>query len=282
MTTPPAVPSSTVLDVAVEDHVATIWLDRPDKLNAMGPEFWADLPAIVEALGADDSVRVIVIAARGRAFTVGIDLMAFGPALVSGSLGGGGDSEANRRLGLYRQIKKMQHTFTALADCPKPVITAVHGYCLGGGIDMITAADIRIATADAVFSVRETKIAMVADVGTLQRLPQIIDPGRVAELVYTGRDVGATEALEMGLISHVYPDQESLLKAAQEMAREIAANSPLAVQGAKAVLRAGEGKTVEEHLDYVALWNASFLQSNDLQEAMQAFLEKRDPKYSGS
>lgn len=281
MTTTQSIPESPVFSVEFDDHVATVWLDRPDKLNAMGPEFWADLPATIGALGADSDVRAIVIAAKGRAFTVGIDIVAFGPSLASGDLGGGGHSEAAKRSALYRQIKRMQHTFTALADCPKPVIAAVHGYCLGGGIDLITAADIRIAAEDAVFSVRETKLAMVADVGTLQRLPRILDPGRVAELVYTGRDFGADEALEMGLVSHVYADTGSLWKAAAEMASMIAANSPLAVQGAKAVLRAGEGRSIAEQLDYVALWNASFLQSNDLMEAMQAFVEKRDPRFSG-
>ena len=281
MTSPPTIPDSPVLDVEQDGPVATIWLDRPDKLNAMGPEFWTDFPATVEALGTDPEVRVVLIAARGRAFTVGIDLMAFGPSLVSGDLGGGTGSEAARRSALFRQIKRMQLTFTSLAQCPKPVIAAIHGYCLGGGIDLITAADIRLASADAEFSVRETKIAMVADVGTLQRLPHILDPGSVAELVYTGKDIPADEALRMGLVTHVYEDRDGLHKGAEEMARQIASNSPLAVEGAKAVLRAGEGRTVAENLDYVALWNAAFLQSNDLTEAMQAFLEKRDPDFKG-
>jgi enoyl-CoA hydratase len=281
MNAPLAVPESSVIDVEVDEHIARVWLNRPEKLNAMGLEFWTDLPAIVNALGDHPDVRVIVIAGRGKAFTVGIDLMAFGPMFAGSQAGGGQSSEASRRMTLYHQIKRMQDTFSSLADCPKPVIVAVHGYCLGGGIDLITAADIRLAASDAVFSVRETKMAMVADVGTLQRLPNVINPGHVADLVYTGRDVGASEALDMGLVSRVYPDADSLLKGAEEMARQIAANSPLAVQGAKAVLRAGDGKTVAEHLDYVALWNASFLQSDDLMEAMQAFLAKREADFTG-
>ena len=175
----------------------------------------------------------------------------------------------------------MQETFTSIAQCSKPVIAAVHGYCLGAGIDLITACDIRLASSDAVLSVRETRIAMVADVGTMQRLPRIVDPGRVAEFVYTGADFSADAAHEMGLLNHVYPDRDALLDAAGAMAAQIAGNSPLAVQGAKSVLRAGEGRAVDEALDYVAVWNAAFLHSNDLFEAVTAFVEKRDPKFAG-
>lgn len=269
-------PVSSVLNVDIEDHVATVWLDRVDKLNAMAPDFWTEFPATISALGDDPAVRVIVIAGRGRAFTVGIDLQAFAPMLA-----GGADDVATRQE-LYRSIKKMQHTFTSLADCPKPVIAAVHGYCLGGGVDLITACDIRIASSDAVFSVRETKIAMVADVGTMQRLPKIVDSGRVAELVYTGKDFPAEEAADMGLVSHVYPDVDTLHKEAAALAQEIAANSPLVVQGAKQVLRAGENLSTADALDYMAVWNSSFLSSNDLREAMMAYLEKRPPKFDGT
>ncbi len=154
-------------------------------------------------------------------------------------------------------------------------------HCIGGGMDLITACDMRLASADATFSVRETKIAIVADLGTLQRLPAIIPQGHVAELAFTGKDIAAERARQIGLVNDVYPDAEALLEAAHALAREIAANSPLAVQGAKAVLRAGEGRIIEEALDYVALWNASFLHSNDLTEAVTAFMEKRTPVFKG-
>lgn len=182
---------------------------------------------------------------------------------------------------MYEGLKKMQRTFSSLAECPKPVIAAIHGHCIGAGIDLITACDIRYSSADATFSVRETKIAMVADVGTIQRLPRIIDPGRVAEIVYTGKDFGADEARDMGLVSRVFPDGDTTYQAALDVAGDIASNSPLAVQGAKAVLRAGEGRSVEENLDHVALWNTAFLHSNDFVEATMAFLEKRPPTFKG-
>lgn len=267
-----------VLTVERRDHVATVWLDNPARRNAMGPAFWDEIPRVMDALSEDAEVRAVVIAARGRDFTIGLDLKAFGTIA-----GGDGDapSDAARRLRLRGSVKRMQRTMTAVADCPKPVIAAIHGWCIGGGVDLITACDIRLASADAKFSVRETKIAIVADVGTLQRLPGIVGRGHVAELAFTGKDVSAARAKEIGLVNEVLPDPEAVQAAAATMAAEIAANSPLAVQGTKAVLRAGAGRSVEEGLDYVSVWNAAFLSSNDLMEAMAAFVEKRPPRFRG-
>lgn len=279
-------PGSAVLELEHKGHIAVVWLDRPDKRNALGPEFWSDFPALIDALGEDRDTRVIVIAGRGPTFTVGLDLVAFGPAIAGGDVaalsGTASGSEVEQRLNTHRQIKTMQRTFSSLADSRKPVIAAVHGYCIGAGVDLTTACDIRLAAEDAVFSVRETKLAMVADVGTLQRLPAIIDPGRVAELVYTGRDWDAAEALQMGFVSAVYPDATTVVGAAIGLAEQIAANSPLAVQGAKAVLNAARRRQVEENLEYVALWNAAFLYSDDLAEAIKAFIEKRPPDFTGT
>ncbi len=273
-----------MLTIERDGHVATVWLDRPEKLNAMSPAFWDGMPGVMAELGDDPEVRAVVIAGKGRAFTVGLDLAHYGAALVAGAVGETGEppSGAARRRALMADIKRMQGAISAVADCPKPVIAAVHGWCLGGGVDLITACDIRLASADAVFSVRETKLAMVADVGTMQRLPKIVGPGRVAELVYTGRDVTADEAHGMGLVDHVHADPGAVHKAAAELAAQIAENSPLAVQGAKAVLRAGEGRSVAEALDYVAVWNAALLESDDIREAMQAYLEKRPPRFTGA
>jgi enoyl-CoA hydratase len=245
----------------------------------MGADLWQDLPDLMESLGEDSAVRAIVIAARGDHFSVGLDLKEFGAALMEGF---GEDTGASGRVSTRTQVKRMQRTMTAIAGCPKPVVVAVHGYCIGAGVDLITACDIRLAAADAIFSVRETRMGMVADVGTLQRLPRIVDPGRVAELAFTGRDFGADEAHDMGLVSHVYGDRDALFTAAHELAGQIAANSPLAVQGSKAVLAATENMSVAEALDYVSVWNAAFLHSNDLREAVLAFLEKRPPEFDGT
>lgn len=268
--------SSDVLTIEHDGHVATLWLDRPDKRNAMNLPFWEDIPKAMEALSDDSNVRAIVIAARGKAFTVGIDLTLL--AQVAAPREG---SDAARKLARYEEVKRFQHTMTSIADCPKPVIAAVHGYCLGAGIDLITACDIRLAAEDSVFSIRETKMAMVADVGTVQRLPRLIAAGHVAELLYTGKDIDAARAREIGLINDVLPDQEATVKAAQAMATEIAANSPLAVQGAKRVLAAEADLALEDALDHIALYNAAFIESHDIVEATTAFFEKRPPEFTG-
>lgn len=276
MTELPDFPASTVLSVALDDAVATVFLDNPERRNAMGPAFWAELPAVMATLSDSPDVRAVVVAAKGRDFSVGLDLK---------SMGGGppraGESGSEQRSRTYREIKHLQRSITSVAECPKPVIAAIHGWCIGGGVDLATACDIRLASADTRFSVRETKVAITADVGTLQRLPKVLSAGHVAELVYTGKDVDADRARAIGLVNDVFVDADATLVAARAMAAEIAANSPIAVQGSKAVLRAGDAMTVDQSLDYVALWNAAFLQSDDLVEAMRAFMEKRPPRFTG-
>jgi enoyl-CoA hydratase len=272
--------ASEVFTLEMAERVATLWLDNPQRRNAMGPAFWDDLPracAVLAERADDDDVRAVVLAARGPVFSAGLDLKAMPSTIVSSA----DVSGAKRRATTYAHIKRLQAAISAVAELPVPVIAAVQGYCLGGGIDLITACDVRLAAADAVFSVRETRIAMVADVGTLQRLPRVIAPGHVAELVYTGRDIGAERAERIGLVNDVYPDHDSVVAAAQAMAAEIAANSPIAVKGARAVLRAGEGRSIAEGLDYVAVWNAAFIDSHDLGEALSAFVEKRQPRFTG-
>ncbi len=273
---------SEVLTLEVEDHVATLWLDRPEKRNAMGPAFWADLPVAMAAIGADPSVRAAVVAARGPHFSVGLDLVAM--AGIGGEPGGDEPrrpSVAARARQSRAEILRLQDSVTAVAACPVPVIAAVHGYCIGGGVDLIAACDIRLASADALFSVREAKIAIVADLGSLQRLPGIIGLGHVAELAYTGKDITAARAEAIGLVNHLSADAAGVVADARTMAAEIAANSPLAVQGTKTVLSGGDGRTVAEGLDYVATWNAAFLASDDLAEAMTAFAEKRPATFTG-
>ena len=288
--------NSDVLSIERGGDVATLWLDRPEARNAMGPTFWADLPVVMEELSDDRAVRAIVIAARGPHFSVGLDLKSMagmltghadgasnGDAPVAGD--GSGSTRplsiASRAVMAREGILRMQRSVTSVAACPKPTIAAVHGYCIGGGVDLISACDIRLASEDAVFSVRETRVAIVADLGSLQRLPRIIGKGHVAELAFTGKDLPAARAKEIGLVNDVLPDADAVVAAARQLATEIAANSPLAVQGTKAVLAACEDKSVDEGLDYVATWNAGFLSSDDLVEAMTAFMEKRPPQFRG-
>lgn len=279
--------ASDVLAIEQADHVATLWLDRPEARNAMGPALWADLPRAMAALGEDPSVRAVVVAARGPHFSVGLDLKAMGGLLAGGEPDGGGDddgrlaSAASRARAARQSVLRMQASVTSVAACPKPVVAAIHGYCIGGGVDVVSACDIRLASDDAVFSVREAKVAIVADLGSLQRLPAIIGAGHLAELAFTGKDIDAARARDIGLVNDVFPGADGVQEAAHQLAAEIAANSPLAVQGTKAVLAANDGRTVAEGLDYVATWNAGMLASDDLVEAMTAFMEKRAPRFTG-
>lgn len=271
-----------VLSIQKDGEIATLWLDRPEARNAMGPAFWSELPLAMEKLSVDPGVRAVVIAAKGPHFSVGLDLKTTGTVLEVGTDPSAGRSRAARSARARIEIKRMQESVSAVADCPKPVIAAVHGYCIGGGVDVVTACDIRLASEDAAFSVRETKMAIVADLGSLQRLPMIIGAGHLAELAFTGKDISAARAKEIGLVNEVLPDADAVVKAAQAMAAEIASNSPLVVQGTKAVIQSADRTAITEGLDYVAVWNAGFLQSDDLTEAFAAFMEKRPPKFTGN
>ena len=268
---------SDVLTVERNGHVAILWLDRPEQRNAMGPAFWTDLPLAMAELDGDADVRAVVLAARGPHFTAGLDL-----AAMAGDMTGDSSlSPAARAARFLAAVTRLQRSITSVERCAKPVVAAIQGACIGGGVDLVTACDIRLCSADATFSVRETRLAMVADVGTLQRLPRIVGRGHAADLALTGRDVGAERACQIGLVNEVVPDLAALHSAAAALAADIAANSPLAVQGTKHVLRACEDRTVDEGLDYVAVWNAAFLVSDDLTEAMTSFYEKRPPTFTG-
>lgn len=268
------------LTVEKQGVIGTLWLDRPEKRNAMNKAMWTGLPAAIAQLGDDPEIRAVVLAGRGKSFCVGLDLSAAGDAITSGS---GAPSQAVANLRQMEVTREFQAGITALAQCPVPVIAAVHSHCLGGGIDLITACDIRLASADATFSVRETRIGIVADVGTLQRLPKVVSAGHVAELAYTGKDIDAARAAEIGLVNDVYPDADAVLAAAYELAHEIAANSPMAVRGTKFMLAQSEDLTTEQSLLLNGLWTmATSLQSDDLKEAMKAFAAKRAPRFTGT
>lgn len=266
------------LKVDVADGVAEVTLLGPGKGNAMGPDFWRELPLVFGALDAHPDVRAVVLTGGGANFSYGLDLPAMMPTW--GELLGG-NALAAPRTRFLGEIRTLQQAVTAVAACRKPVVAAVSGWCVGGGVDVIAAADVRLASADAKFSVREVKVAIVADLGSLQRLAGIIGEGHLRELAYTGRDIDAARALRIGLVNDVHPDQAEVLAAARALAAEIAANPPLVVQGVKDVLDQHREHQVADGLRYVAAWNAAFLPSEDLGEAAKAFLERRAPEFRG-
>lgn len=267
------------LRVERNGHVAEVTLIGPGKGNAMGPDFWHELPAVFADLDGDDEVRAVVLAGSGGNFSYGLDLPAMSPSWA-GVLAPG--AQAGPRTRFLHEIRRLQAAITSVAACRKPVVAAVSGWCIGGGVDLIAAADVRLASADARFSVREVKVAIVADLGSLQRLAGIIGEGHLRELALTGRDIDAVRAERIGLVNDVHPDRQGVLAAARELAAEIADNPPLVVYGTKEILNEAREPQVAAGLRHVSAWNAAFLPSEDLGEAVQAFLEKRPPTFRGA
>jgi enoyl-CoA hydratase len=267
------------LRIEKADGIAEVILIGPGKGNAMGPDFWREMPEAIRALEADESVRVVLVRGEGKNFSYGLDLAAMTETL--GPLIGGDTNLAFERTKLLQLIQSMQGATEGLARCRKPVLAAVHGWCIGGGIDLIAACDFRYCSRDAKFSLREAKVGIIADLGALQRLPRIIGEGHTRELAYTAGDFDAERALRMGLVNEVFESPEALLAGARATARKIADNPPLVVQGAKQVMEYCADKSIEDGLRYVAVWNAAFLQSNDLTEAFAAFMERRPPRFQG-
>ncbi|MBU2512349.1 crotonase/enoyl-CoA hydratase family protein [bacterium] len=259
--------------------IAWVYLNRPDKKNAMHPPAWTEPFEIFEDIKRDKDIRVVIIASTSDNFCAGIDLMGMMPEIPEIM---DGEQKGGIKRALLEKIYKLQEGLTAIETCGKPVIAAVNGFCIGAGLDMITACDIRLCSQDATFSLKEAAVAIVADVGVLQRLPHIVGQGVTRELAYTAKNIDAKRAKEVLLINEIYPDRDSLLKAAEEMAIQIAENSPLAVQAAKDVLNYGIGKSVADGLKYVATMSTNIVPSNDLFEAITAFAEKRKPNFTGT
>lgn len=260
--------------------VAVVHLLGPGRGNMMGLAFWAELPQVFTALDADPGVRAVVLAGAGSHFSTGLDVQeVLGPWLEK--LGPGTTAQAARRTELLGLIRSLQEGVSSVAACRKPVIAAVHGWCIGGGVDLISAVDVRLASADAKFSIREARLAIVADVGSLQRLRGIIGEGQLRELALTGRDITAARAEKIGLVNDVHADVDALMAAALQMAGEMAANSPLAVAGTKAVLNEAREEEIARGLRHVALWNSAFLHSEDLLEAVAALAGRRPAVFRG-
>ena len=262
-----------IFKVEQREHTAWLTLNRPEKRNAMGLVFFNGLTELFAGFDADPRVRVVVIKAEGSSFSAGTDIQEIGTILAG--------SSAEDREDLKKNIQILQNGINAIEACRKPVIAAIHGHCLGGGVDLVCACDIRIADQSAVFSVRETRMGIIADLGTLQRLPHIVGSGWARDLSLTGRDFDAKEALEMGFITRLCSDRSALLTAAEETATMISDCPPLTVQGVKEVINYSREHSVATGLQYVAQKNAAALPSEDLMEAFDAFREKRKPNFKG-
>jgi enoyl-CoA hydratase len=265
---------ATCFDLTIADGVAHVSLCRPDQLNAMNADFWTELPEMIGQIDADASARAIVISSTGKHFSAGMDLSVF---TADSSLLGlvTAKEEGRRRANLWLVVQKLQRSFTALEQARMPVLVAVQGGCIGGAVDMICAADMRYASADAFFCIQEINIGMTADVGTLQRLPKIIPEGIARELAYTGDRMSAQRAAEVGLINQVFDDHESLVDGVLEIAARIATKSPLAIWGTKEMINYTRDHTVADSLRYMAGWQSGMFQPADMIEEFEAKVAKR-------
>lgn len=264
----------TTFDVEIKDQIAHLRMNRPDQLNSMTPAFWDELPALIARIDGEGLARVIVISSTGRHFTAGMDLAVFTDHQPPA------DADRGYRRAEFRQkVLRFQASFNAIEQARMPVLAAIQGGCIGGGVDLVTACDMRYATADAFFVIQEINIGMTADVGTLQRLPKLMPEGIVRELAYTGRRLPAAEAQALGLVNRVYDSHGALIHGVMEIAREIADRSPLAVWGSKEMLTYARDHSVADGLNYIATWNAAMLDRLEMAEAFRAKQEKRDPAY---
>ncbi len=269
-------PLFSTLTLSLDGHIADIHLNRPDRSNAMSEAMWQEIRQAFDWVDATPEVRVAILGGAGRNFCAGIDL-----AMLGGIRQRIAHQDAARsREALRRLILDLQDCLSSIERNRKPVLAAIHGACVGGALDLVTCCDMRYAAADAVFSIKEIDIGMVADVGTLQRLPRLIGQGMARELAYTGRPVAAEEAARLGLVNACFGSPAELAAGVRQIARTIAAKSPLAVRGTKAVLNYSRDHTVAEGLDHVAGWNAAMLLSADLDEALAAGKEKRAPRFA--
>ncbi|XP_051900131.1 delta(3,5)-Delta(2,4)-dienoyl-CoA isomerase, mitochondrial [Pristis pectinata] len=260
----------------VRDSVLHVELNRPEKRNAMNKTLWREMVECFNRIAQDSDFRVVVISGAGKMFTAGIDLMDMAGDVLQ--LEDTADA-ARKAWHLRNKILQYQESFNVIEKCPKPVIAAIHSACIGGGMDLITACDVRLCSQDAWFQVKEVDIGMAADVGTLQRLPKVMgNASLVSELVYTARKMMADEAMRCGLVSRVFKDKETMLEGAFDMATEIASKSPLAVQGSKLNMIYSREHSVKEGLNYIATWNMSMLQTEDIGKSAQAAMEKKSPR----
>ncbi|CAN9493040.1 unnamed protein product [Ophioblennius macclurei] len=270
-----ATPPYTTLAVSRPSQAVThVEIHRPEKRNAMNKAFWREMVECFSEIAEDPDCRAVVVSGAGKIFTAGIDMMDLAGEVLQPK----GDDTSRISYNLRKTIRRFQESFSVIERCPKPVLVAVHGACVGGGVDLITACDIRVCTQDAWFQVKEVDVGLAADVGTLQRLPKVIGSrSLVNELALTARKMYADEARSSGLVSRVFEHKAAMMAGALHLAQEMAARSPVAVQGTKINLLYSRDHSVAEGLDYMATWNMSMLQTDDLLKAAQASMEKKSP-----
>jgi enoyl-CoA hydratase len=263
------------LEVTVENHIAHVKLNRPEALNAMNADFWKEFPIAIREIDAKGEARVIVLSSTGKHFCAGMDLAVF----TSGnSIPMQGDPSRMAE-NLRRVVLQLQEAFNVLENARLPVLSAIHGGCIGGAVDMVCASDSRYCTEDAFFTIKETQLGMTADLGTLQRLPHLIPQGIMRELAYTGRNVDAAEAKEIGLVNKVFTNQETMLEGVMAIAQDIAKQSPVAVAGCKEMINYSRDHSVADSLKYMATWQSGMFRPQDMMKCFQAKAMKTEPEF---
>ncbi len=265
------------LTVNIKNHIAHVSLNRPKKANALNQTAWEEIKDFFERLSDTPEARAVIISGEGKHFCAGIDL----GLLMSIRQKTHDDCEGRMREKLRKMVFYLQAPLNAIEQCSKPVLAAIHGGCIGAGLDLACTCDMRYATDDAFFTIKEIDMGMVADLGTLQRLPKLIGDGMAREMAYTGRNVYGPEAQSIGLVNRSFADKETILAEVMELAATIAAKSPLSIRGTKEIIRYTRDHSVTDGLNYIATWNAAMILSEDLNEAFQASLQKREPEFRG-
>ncbi len=261
-------------DVIFNNQLAHIILNRPEKRNSMTTDFWKEFPEIVSDINQEGIIRVIIISSTGPHFCSGLDLSIFQSDLLDIN-----KEKANKAILLNNYIEILQNALNILQECRIPVITAIQGACIGGGLDLVCASDIRLGTKDSYFSILETKLGLVADIGTFPRLVKLIPDGLVRELAFTGRNFNSNEAKLSGFLNNVYPDQKSMTNAAFELGKEISNNSPAVVYGCKEAIKFSRDHTTAEGLDWIKMWNSAMFNMKEVEESFKAKIEKRTSNF---
>ena len=261
-----------------EGFIGTITLRRPDKRNALDFAFWLSLSEALRKAAQDSEVRVILLKGAGDSFCSGLDLSPTNEVIRLLSK----KPSADQKMRLFDIIKRVQSIYTELEVLRAPTIAVIQGHCLGAGLELVCSCDMRFCSSDALFALPEARFGIITDVGGLQRLPKIVGRGKAREMAFRGHSIGADEAKRIGLVNEVFDTQEMLYIQATKIGKEIAANAPLAVQGAKEVLLHSEDVSALRSLEYNAARSAMILPSEDLQESFKSYSEKRDPEFKGN